>query len=928
MVEVIATVIGSASIRLTAEDAGLKEQINRDLNDAIKSSKITSDPLVAVQQQLRASELDLVKAQQASATAEGELAKAEAVLTTLRQAREPDTKAITAAELAFYRAQLEVAAATDKVSQAQRTNSAIESVLAKAVKDVAAANSDSATKTSLFGKVMGVFRGTLNAVTHPLTSTRSGVINLGSGIRDLSTRLVQAPIKAVGRLFDDFGTKAKNASRTLAGGAWTGFKKLVTEAVASPLTFATAGFAGLQKLGSGALSVLGSKLSLFASGGAAALGPLTGALLALPGIAIAGAGAIAVLKLGADGLKAATQQLTPAVDGLKKSISGVFQRQLTPVFATLRPVITGLTGDLDGMARSVSGVIKQLVGVVTSKAGLDQIKTSLAGASQFVTAMGPGLANLLQLFLTLASTVAPQMKALGASIGGIFTAIGQAVSQLQSSAALFNIFQQLPSLFTALGSVIRPLLVILGNLAASLTGPLAAALSGVGAALTAAEPGLQAFGAAIGSALGALAPLLAAIGPLLGQVASLLGSVLASAVRALAPPLTTLINGLSRILAPVLPILSEAFNQLAQALAPIANVLVKALLLVFQALAPMLPTIVSFIAQLAGILGQLLAAVLPILPPVLQLASALFPLLIQILQAAIPVLLAVVAGVNAVVPPLAALVQFITSLVIPIIKSLLPVVTVVFTAVAKIVTDAMNIVKGIVQLVLGLLTGNWRQAMDGIRSIVSGAWNLIKDTFTGALNAIKGAVPAALNAVISIFRNLPGSILHVLGNLGSLLLGAGKAIVSGLIRGIKATIGLVASTLTGSLSGAVSSVTHLLGIGSPSRLFHGFGVFIMQGLANGVAAGTRTAVAAMSRAAAAIAGAGSFDTSTNAAANAAAANAISNAVAPPSATPADTGTSSDGDLYLTLDLGEGITQRIRIANKELVRAVKTGATSR
>ena len=86
----MATVIGSASIRLSAEDAGLKEQINRDLNDAIKGSRITADPLVAVQQQLRASELDLVKAQQEGAAAEATLARADSEVTRLRRTRSAD----------------------------------------------------------------------------------------------------------------------------------------------------------------------------------------------------------------------------------------------------------------------------------------------------------------------------------------------------------------------------------------------------------------------------------------------------------------------------------------------------------------------------------------------------------------------------------------------------------------------------------------------------------------------------------------------------------------------------------------------------------------------------------------------------------------------------------------------------------------------
>lgn len=843
----MAQVIGSAAIRLTAEDAGLKEQINRDLNDAFKSVNINADPLTKLQQQLRAGELDLVKAQQAEVTAEGVLAKAEGNLKTLREARTVDTKAVTAAELALYRAELELATAHDKVTTAERSVNAIESTLTKTTRDLSRAKAEATAKASALENETSKLKKAWDSLDHPMKLVGSGFLSLGSGAVSLGKKIGSIPVKLATKLFDDFGNKVKNVGKSLGSATFAGLKQGLQQAALSPVTSLMAGFSGLQKLGTGAFSILGSKVSLFASGGAAALGPLFGLMLALPGIALAGGAAIGVLKLGADGLKASVKQLSPAFDQLKKSVSGVFQKQLTPVFATLVPVIRQLTGVLDGTATAVSGVIKQMIGVINTTPGINLLKTSLGGVNQFITALGPGLANLLTSFLALTTTIAPQMSVIGSAIGGIFTAIRSSISDLQASGGLDKIFANLPSLFSALGGIIRPVLTILGNLASVLIGPLSLALSGVGQLLLAAEPGLTAFGSAIGQALTALQPLLASLGPLVGQLASLLGSVLASAVKALAPPLTALMNGMSHILVPILPVLSKAFDSLAQALTPIANVLVKALLAVFQALAPMLPQIVTFIAQLAQMFGQLLSAVFPILPPLLQLASALFPILISVLQAAMPIISAVVAAINLILPVLLPLINFLAGAATKAIQAFLPVVQIVFTTIAKVITDVMGIIKGIIEVVLGLLTGNWRQAMDGIKSIVSNVWNLIKDIFTGAVSAVWGVVKAGFTTIKDFFGQLPGSILHVLGNLGSILLGAGKALIDGLINGITGAAKRLWDTVKGIGSKVGGFFKSVLGIGSPSKVFHQFGRWIMQGLGNGLVAGTAPVLATVGK---------------------------------------------------------------------------------
>ncbi|WP_190821225.1 hypothetical protein [Saccharopolyspora pogona] len=62
-----------------------------------------------------------------------------------------------------------------------------------------------------------------------------------------------------------------------------------------------------------------------------------------------------------------------------------------------------------------------------------------------------------------------------------------------------------------------------------------------------------------------------------------------------------------------------------------------------------------------------------------------------------------------------------------------------------------------------------------------------------------------MRGVVDFVRGLPGSILDALGNLGSLLVDSGRALLQGLWDGISGAIGW----LQGKVSGALSSIRDL-----------------------------------------------------------------------------------------------------------------------
>jgi len=204
----------------------------------------------------------------------------------------------------------------------------------------------------------------------------------------------------------------------------------------------------------------------------------------------------------------------------------------------------------------------------------------------------------------------------------------------------------------------------------------------------------------------------------------------------------------------------------------------------------------------------------------------------------------------------------------------------VWDIIKGVVKGAMHIIKGVVEIFLGIIHGNWGKVWHGIKDILKGVWDIIKGVVKGALGIVWGSIKGVLATILDFWgtswekakkwlhdawenikrsvsdgiaavlkwvSDLPGKFLGFLEGLPGKLFELGKHIIQGLLDGIGSLLGQlghaaagIANTLTFGLSGK-------LGIKSPSTVFHGFGVNIMEGLRNGIHAGGPAALAAIQR---------------------------------------------------------------------------------
>lgn len=160
---------------------------------------------------------------------------------------------------------------------------------------------------------------------------------------------------------------------------------------------------------------------------------------------------------------------------------------------------------------------------------------------------------------------------------------------------------------------------------------------------------------------------------------------------------------------------------------------------------------------------------------------------------------------------------------------LAPVFEGAFQAVATIFDTITSAILGVLDFFIGVFTGDWEQALNGIKEFWSAIWDgicgvfeTIVDTLMGigdvilnwfgtswesALNGAKNFFTNIFNGIVSFFQGIPGKMISI-----------GSDIVSGIWNGISGAAGWLWNQISGFCSNIVNSIKNFFGIGSPSKL--------------------------------------------------------------------------------------------------------------
>lgn len=128
----------------------------------------------------------------------------------------------------------------------------------------------------------------------------------------------------------------------------------------------------------------------------------------------------------------------------------------------------------------------------------------------------------------------------------------------------------------------------------------------------------------------------------------------------------------------------------------------------------------------------------------------------------------------------------------------------IWEAIKGIVRTAIDTVKGVIQLGLNTIKSVWERIWNGIKSFVSGIWNGIKGIFSGVGNWFSNIFQQAYNGITRVFSNIGNffsniwrGIKNTFSNLGTSI---GNAISNAVKSGINGVISLIERTINKAIS--------------------------------------------------------------------------------------------------------------------------------
>lgn len=176
---------------------------------------------------------------------------------------------------------------------------------------------------------------------------------------------------------------------------------------------------------------------------------------------------------------------------------------------------------------------------------------------------------------------------------------------------------------------------------------------------------------------------------------------------------------------------------------------------------------------------------------------------------------------------------------------LAPVFEGAFQAVATIFDTVTSAILGVLDFFIGVFTGDWEQALNGIKEFWGSIWDGICGIFETIIDTLMGIGEVilswfgttwedALNGVKDFFTNIWNNIVDFFSGLPRRMADIGYNIVTGIWNGISGAAGWLWNQISGFCSRIVNNIKSFFGINSPSKLMEdAVGKWLPPGIAVG-----------------------------------------------------------------------------------------------
>lgn len=498
--------------------------------------------------------------------------------------------------------------------------------------------------------------------------------------------------------------------------------------------------------------------------------------------------------------------------------------------------------------------------------GLDKLKTSLEGIGQ----------SLSDIFSDgkVAEAVDGYLKALSYALGQATGAISNIAlagaiffaesfnkslkeTKLEIKSFLIRYFTMSAEIATAVGNLARDISNIFYNVFTS------EGATKIGSAV------ISAFTYAFTKAtivIGALErDLVVGIGKIIGNNKKVITDAIVGTLDAIAPIFDTLKTIVKDVFSGIVALYDEHISPLITSILEGISQITNSLFEGYNTY--ILPILTEFGEKFQAMYGEYLK-------PILDEIFAILGQLIDVIK---------ILWQNVLVPVIDWIAKAIMPVLSPIIKYLTETVLYMFKVLGATIQTFLKILRGLIDFIVGVFTGDWTRAWDGIKAIFEGTWNVIKlitkavwefiwglissivikiynwisEKFTAIRNfvsdiwnsiksiissvlsnmwsTVKSKVSDIYNAVSEWFGKIPGKIREVWSDAVSYLSGInlysiGRDIIWGLVNGIGSMASAVWEKAKSIARGIGNAIKNALSINSPSKLTTSFGRFIGQGL--------------------------------------------------------------------------------------------------
>ena len=152
---------------------------------------------------------------------------------------------------------------------------------------------------------------------------------------------------------------------------------------------------------------------------------------------------------------------------------------------------------------------------------------------------------------------------------------------------------------------------------------------------------------------------------------------------------------------------------------------------------------------------------------------------------------------NVLVPLVNWIIQNIVPVIAPIIETIGTTALSLLGTIASVVSGILDALGGLIDFIVGIFTGDWKKAWNGIKSIFLGVWKAISSLFSGIWEAIKGVVEGGIKTI----KNLITSAWNGIKSLTSTVWNGIKTSVTGIWNGLKSSASSAFNSLKNTVIG-------------------------------------------------------------------------------------------------------------------------------